>query len=90
MPANPKLPTVFVVDDDLHMRQSLSALLEALQFNVCAFSSAKASITSTVGICPVFSCSICKCLCKMACNFTKHCSKKVNDCRLFLSRPMPM
>jgi FixJ family two-component response regulator len=39
MPANPNTATVFVVDDDPHMRQSLSALLEAMQFPVRAFSS---------------------------------------------------
>lgn len=33
-------PTVFVVDDDPQMRQSLSALLEAMQFQVRAFPSA--------------------------------------------------
>jgi FixJ family two-component response regulator len=40
-PAKPELPTVFVVDDDLHMRESLSALLEALRFRVRGFSNAE-------------------------------------------------
>jgi two-component system, LuxR family, response regulator FixJ len=41
MPANPNTATVFVVDDDPHMRQSLSALLEAMRFSVRAFSGAE-------------------------------------------------
>ena len=41
MPAKPELPTVFVVDDDSNMRESLSALLEALQFKVRGFPSAE-------------------------------------------------
>jgi FixJ family two-component response regulator len=35
------MPTVFVVDDDQHMRQSLVALLEALQFSVLPFPNAQ-------------------------------------------------
>lgn len=39
MPPNPQSDaTVFVVDDDDPMRNSLVALLEVLEFNVCAFS----------------------------------------------------
>jgi FixJ family two-component response regulator len=41
MQATPNLPTVFVVDDDPHVRQSLLALLEALQFSVRTFPDAK-------------------------------------------------
>ncbi len=36
-PSSPNTPTVFVVDDDQLMRDSLCALLEALDFRVCAF-----------------------------------------------------
>jgi FixJ family two-component response regulator len=41
MSDTPILPTVFVVDDDQHMRQSLMTLLEALEFNVRCFPSAQ-------------------------------------------------
>jgi FixJ family two-component response regulator len=36
-PLNPLNPTVFVVDDDQQMRDSLVALLEVLGFEVLAF-----------------------------------------------------
>ncbi len=35
--SSPDTPTIFVVDDDQQMRDSLCALLEALDFRVCAF-----------------------------------------------------
>ncbi len=41
MPAYPIVPTVFVVDDDAQMCQSLVALLTALQFTVRSFPSAQ-------------------------------------------------
>jgi FixJ family two-component response regulator len=38
-PSSPDTPTIFVVDDDQQMRDSLGALLEALDFRVCALAS---------------------------------------------------